>query len=65
MNENEDGFLGGYGETLADYIHELPHSQVHRDQILALVDSRDVAPGILFADYWNSVGVPGGGAGRG
>ena len=42
LDEDEDGLLGRQLDALADDIDELAHRQVGRDQILLLIDCRDV-----------------------
>lgn len=42
INENEDGLLWGELYALADHVDELAYGEVGRDQILLLVDGRDI-----------------------
>lgn len=42
VNEDEDGFLWGELDALADDIDELADGQVCRDEVLLLVDGGDV-----------------------
>jgi hypothetical protein len=43
VDEDEDGLLGGELDSLANDVDELTDSQIGRDQILLLVDGRDIA----------------------
>ena len=42
IDEDEDGFLGGKLDALADDIDELADGEVGRHQVLLLVDGGDV-----------------------
>lgn len=42
VDEDEDGLLGRKLDALADHVDELAHGQVGRDQVLLLIDGRDV-----------------------
>lgn len=42
INEDEDGLLGRELDALADDIYELSYGKVGRDQVLLLVDGRNV-----------------------
>ena len=57
VDEDEDGLVGRNRDALADHVHKLADCQVHRDQVLALVDRRNVGAHVLFADDGNTVGV--------
>lgn len=57
IDENEDGFLWGELDALADYIDELPDREIGWDKIFLLVDRGDVGFFDLLADYWDAVGV--------
>ena len=50
IDEDEDGLLGRELDALADDVDELAHGQVRGDQVLLLVDGRDVGFLGLFAD---------------
>ena len=47
IDKDEDGFLRRQLDTLADDIHELADRQIAGDQVLFLVDGRDVG----FLDF--------------
>ena len=49
--------LGLQLDAFADDIHELGYSEVGGNQVLLLVDVRDVAVGGLLGDDWDAVGV--------
>jgi len=57
INEDEDGLLWGELDALADYVDELAYCQVGWDEVLLLIDGRDVRFLNLLADDWNTVGV--------
>jgi hypothetical protein len=57
IDENEDGFLGGQLDAFANDIDELSDGEVRWDQILLLVDRRNVGFLYLFADDGDTVGV--------
>ena len=57
IDEDEDGLLGGELNALADYVDELTDSQVGGNEVLLLVDRRDIRLLHLLADDWNAVGV--------
>lgn len=57
INEDEDGLLGGELDALADYVDELADGEVGGDEVLLLVDGRDVGFLDLLADHWDTVGV--------
>jgi len=57
IHEDEDGLLGAQLDALADYVYELTNSQVGGNEILLLVDSRDIGLLDLLADDGNAVGV--------
>jgi hypothetical protein len=57
INENEDGLLWGELYALADNINELAHGEVGGDQILLLVDSRDIRLFDFLADDRNAIGI--------
>ena len=57
VDEDEDGFLGRELDALADYVDELAYSEVGGDQVLLLVDGRDVGLLDLLADDGNAVAV--------
>jgi len=42
IDEDEDGLLGRQLNALADHVDELTDGEVGRDQVLLLVDGRDV-----------------------
>lgn len=50
VDEDEDGLLGRKLDALADHVDELAHGQVGGDQVLLLVDGRDVRLLHLLAD---------------
>lgn len=50
VDEDEDGLLGRQLDSLADDVDELAYSQIGGDQVLLLVDGRDVALLDLFAN---------------
>ena len=50
IDEDEDGLFGREFDPLPDNIDELAHGQVGRDQVLLLVDGRDVRLLDLLAD---------------
>ena len=50
IDEDEDGLLRAELDALADDVDELAHRQVGGDQVLLLVDGRDVALLHLLAD---------------
>ena len=50
VHEDEDGLLGRKLDALADHVDELAHGQVGGDQVLLLIDGRDVRLLDLFAD---------------
>ena len=50
IDEDEDGLLGRELDALADDVDELTNGQVGGDQVLLLVDGRDVGFLGLFAD---------------
>lgn len=50
VDEDEDGLLGRQLDSLADDVDELANSQIGGDQVLLLVDGRDVALLDLFAN---------------
>lgn len=50
IDEDEDGLLGRELDALADHVDELPNGEVGRDQVLLLVDGRDVRLLHLLAD---------------
>ena len=51
VDEDEDGLLGAQLDALADHVDELADGQVGWDQVLLLVDGRDVGFLDLFADH--------------
>jgi hypothetical protein len=50
IDEDEDGLLGRQLDALADHVDELAHCEVGGDQVLLLVDGRDVRLLDLLAD---------------
>ena len=50
VNEDEDGLLGRKLDAFADHVDELAHGEVGRDQVLLLIDGRDVRLLDLLAD---------------
>lgn len=50
VDKDEDGLLGRQLDSLADDVDELANSQIGGDQVLLLVDGRDVALLDLFAN---------------
>ena len=50
IDEDEDGLLGRKLDALADDVDELADGQIGGDQVLLLVDGRDVGFLGLFAD---------------
>ena len=57
VDEDEDGLLGRQLDALADDVDELADGQVRGDEVLLLVDGRDVALLDLFADNLCSRGM--------
>ena len=51
VDEDEDGLLGTQLDALTDHVDELAYGQVGGDQVLLLVDGRDVGFLDLFADH--------------
>lgn len=51
VDEDEDGLLRTQLDALADHVDELAHGQVGGDQVLLLVDGRDVGFFYFLADY--------------
>lgn len=50
VNEDEDGLLGRKLDALADHVDELAHGEIGGDQVLLLIDGRDVRLLNLLAD---------------
>jgi hypothetical protein len=50
IDEDEDGLLGGELDALADHIDELADGEIGGDEVLLLVDCRDVRLFNLLAD---------------
>jgi hypothetical protein len=50
INEDEDGLFGAQLDALADDIDELADSEIGRDEVLLLVDGRNVRLLDLLAD---------------
>jgi hypothetical protein len=50
VDKDEDGLLGGQLDSLANDVDELADGQIGRDQVLLLVDGRDIALLDLLAD---------------
>ena len=42
IDENKDGLFGGELDPLPDDVDELAHRQVRRNEILLLIDGRDI-----------------------
>jgi len=57
IDEDEDSLLWGELDALADYVDELAYGEVGRDQILLLVDRRDIAFLDFLADYRDTVRI--------
>lgn len=57
VDEDEDGLLWRQLDALADYVDKLAYGQVGWDQILLLVDRRDVRLLDLLADDGDAVAV--------
>jgi hypothetical protein len=57
IDEVEDGLLGGELDALADHVDELAHGEIGGDEVLLLVDGRDVGLLDLLADDGDAVGV--------
>lgn len=57
VDEDEDGLLGGELDALADDVDELADGEVGGDEVLLLVDGRDVGLLDLLADDGDSVRV--------
>ena len=57
VDEDEDRFLGGELDALADYVDELTDGQVRGHQVLLLVDRRNVGLLNLLADDGDAVAV--------
>lgn len=59
VDEDEDGLLGRELDALADDVDELAHREVGGDQVLLLVDGRNVRLLYLLADdlYERAVSV--------
>jgi hypothetical protein len=57
IDEDEDGLLRRELDALADHVDELADGEVGGDQVLLLVDSRDVRLLHLLADDRDAVGV--------
>ncbi len=55
IDEDENSLLWGELDALADYVYELAYGEVGRDQILLLVDRRDIAFLNFLADYRDTV----------
>lgn len=54
VDKDEDGLLGGQLDALADDVDELTDGEVGGDEVLLLVDGRDVGLFDLFADDLSS-----------
>jgi hypothetical protein len=50
IDEDEDGLLGAQLDALADHVDELAHGEIGGDEVLLLVDGRDVRLLDLLAD---------------
>jgi hypothetical protein len=50
VDEDEDGLLGRKLDALADHVDELAHGEIGGDQVLLLIDGRDVRLLDLLAD---------------
>jgi hypothetical protein len=57
IDEDEDGLLGAQLDPLADHVDELAYGEIGGDEVLLLVDSRDVRLLDLFADDGDAVRV--------
>lgn len=57
VDEDEDRFLGRELDALADHVDELAYGQVGGNQVLLLVDGRDIRLFDLFTDDGDTVGV--------
>jgi hypothetical protein len=57
IDEDEDRLLGGQLDALADNIDELAHCEVCGNQVLLLVDGRNVALLDLLANHRDAIGV--------
>ena len=57
INENEDSLLWGELDALANDVDELANSEVSRDEVLLLVNSRDIRLFDLLADDGDPIRV--------
>ena len=57
IDEDEDRFLGGQLDALANYVDELTNGQVGWHQVLLLIDGRDVTFLDLLTDDGDTIGV--------
>lgn len=51
VHKDEDGLLGRQLDAFADHVHELADSQICGNQVLLLVDRRDIRLLDLFANH--------------
>lgn len=51
IDEDEDRLLWGELDALADHVDELTHGEIGRDEVLLLVDGRDIRLLDLLADH--------------
>lgn len=57
IDEDEDRFLGGQLDALADHVYELADGEICGDEVLLLVDGCDIRLLDLFADDGDTIGV--------
>ena len=58
IDEDEDSLLGAQLDALPDDVDELADGEIRGDEVLLLVDGRDVRLLHLLADDGDAVGVP-------
>lgn len=51
VDEDEDGLLGRQLDALADHVDELTDGEIGRDEVLLLVDGRDIRLLNLLANH--------------
>jgi hypothetical protein len=57
VDEDENGLLGRQLDALADHVDELAYGEIGGNEVLLLVDGRDVGLLDLLADDGDTVGV--------
>jgi hypothetical protein len=57
VHEDEDGFLGRKLDPLTDHVDELAYREIRRDEILLLVDRRDIRLLDFLADDLDAVSM--------